>query len=1029
MIFEKSFWCKPKNMQRLTIKSWISRTAMTLLIGSITGSLFALPVDKVIKGKVTDNNGEAIPGVNIIAVETSQGTLTDMDGKYVLTVSEKAKTLRFSFVGMKTQTIEIANKTTININFESDFIGLNEVVAVGYGSMKKSDVTGSISSLKASDFVKGNIPSADLLLKGKISGVAVTATTGDPGAASRIRIRGEGSIMAGNDPLYVIDGVPFGTTGGQDGGLTGLNKTPRNPLSQIDPNDIESIEVLKDASATAIYGSRGASGVILVTTKTGKSGKALVSYNGSASVGYASKKLDLMTGDQYRAAIADTSYHLSPSIMRGGDGGANTDWQDEVFRTAVSQSHNISISGGSEGTLYNASVGYTSQDGIVIGSAMERYNARLKVSQKALNDRLTLGVNINTSVSNYDNIFVDLSQTGSKGGLMTSVMKFNPTQPVYLPDGSYNEIDLTQKEVRNPVALVKQNMDKNTISRTMATVSGSLDMIKHWLTYNINATYDINTNDRHLYWPSNSLLGMDENGRGAQAKQTSTSQLLENNFTMDHEIFPRQNLNVMAGYSYQYWVNQGMTIDRSNFLTDLFLDNNLGSGTVFKENSSYKNDNKLISFYGRINYSAYDKYLLTATIRRDGSSRFGSNNKWGMFPSLAAGWRINQEGFMKDIDFISNLKLRAGYGRTGNQEIANYLGLMLYNMSSDQYNMGGKFVTAVNIAQVANPDIKWEQSETANLGLDFGFLNNKITGSLEYYNKTTKDLLMSISVPQPSPATSMIANVGSIQIKGFEAVINGVIIDKGDFDLSVGANIAFSKDEVLSLHSGNVKQDYLLYGYATGAGIANTNSMIIQEGKPLRSFYGRKFIKYDEKTGAPVYETIANSVTKDNRTIIGNATPDFTYGFNTNFRWKRVSVDMLFRGSYGLDVFNNTALEFSNLSYLKSGFNVLQSAVTEGATVNSGTRTVSSNWIEDASFLKLDNLTIGYQVNVKKLKSIQGLKVSLSGQNLLTFTNYTGYDPEASTIDPYNPTVEGVGRDYCAYPKARTYTASISVQF
>lgn len=985
-------------------------TFIALLMLFIVQSVFAQKW--TVTGMVTDSKKEALIGVNVtVKGASTTGTITDMDGKFILDVPTGNSTLVFSYIGYITQEVPLNNQRTLNVILTDDTQALEEVVVVGYGTMKKSDLTGSVSSLTSDNFKVAPNLSAQQLMQGAFSGVNISQNSGKPGGSNTIRVRGGTSISASNDPLYVIDGVPISTSAGVNQSNISTASTdffdqePINPLSTLNPNDIESINILKDASATAIYGSRGANGVIMITTKKGKAGMRQLDYSFNLGISNVVKKLDILTGDEYRNVVTDLGLTLD-------DKGENTDWQDVIFRTAISQNHYLSFMSGGENTSFRASAGYNKQNGVLEGSGMTGANARMNVNHKALNDKLRLTMNLSYGETNSDQAPVS-NTVGSEYGssMIYEAYVFNPTYPIYDENGDYYDVPPYRV---NPASFAEELLDERATSQFLGNLTADWNFYKPF-TLQINVGYNKNTISRNSYISKSNLLGNGNNGYVSVQKLSDYSKLIET-ILKYNQIFGKHSIDAMAGYSWQYFYGEGETTKAYGFLSDNFKWYSLAAAQKVESISSYAESNTLISMYGRVNYNYADKYLLTATVRRDGSSRFGSGNKWGIFPSVAASWRISQENFFKN-DIVSDLKLRVSYGITGSQEIGNYNSLSTLGASTNGYLIGGNKITIVLPQQYTNPDLKWEQTAQTDIGLDFGFFNGKIRGSIDYYYKKTTDLLLSVAVPSPSLITSQIANVGTVTNQGIELDLAFDLIRNQKFSWDANLNLSHNKNKVVSLSNDNWTGDNMKVAPCQGAGLAGSYSQMIMPGQPIGTFYGKRFIGIVDGV-----EQYANDGESE---VIGCAQPDLTFGFGTNLQYKNWSLAINFRGSIGNDIYNNTA---NNLAYLSNlpGRNVLKEAVTSGVD-RSQAKVFSSRFIEDGSFLRLDNISLGYDFSIPKLL-ISHAKVFVSAQNLFTITGYSGVDPEVNS-EVSRTGVAPLGVDYLSYPRARTFSMGINLSF
>lgn len=942
---------------------------------------------------------------------STTGTITDIDGKYSLEIPSGNSVLVFSYIGYSTQEVKVSNQSVVDIVLKDDMQALEEVVVVGYGTMKKSDLTGSVSSITSDNFKLGTDLTPQQLMQGAFSGVNISQNSGKPGGSNTIRVRGGTSITASNDPLYVIDGVPISTSAGVNQSNIGSSTTdffdqePINPLSNINPNDIESINILKDASATAIYGSRGANGVIMITTKKGKAGMRQLDYSFNLGVSTVAKKLDVLTGDEYRKTVSELGLTLD-------DKGQNTDWQDVIFRTAISQNHYVSFMSGSENTSYRASAGYSNQNGVMEGSGMKSANARMNINHKALNDKLKLNMNISYGETNSDQAPVS-NTVGSEMGssMLYEAYVFNPTYPIYNEEGDYYDVPPYRV---NPASFSKELLDERATSQFLGNLTADWNFYKPF-TLQVNAGYNKNTINRNSYISKSNLLGNGNNGYVTVQKLSDYSKLLET-ILKYNQSFGKHNIDAMVGYSWQYFYSEGQTTKAYGFLSDNFKWYSLAAAQTVESVSSYAESNTLISMYGRINYNYADKYLLTATVRRDGSSRFGSGNKWGIFPSVAASWRISQEDFFQN-DIMSDLKLRASFGITGSQEIGNYNSLSTLGASTNGYLVGGEKITIVLPQQYTNPDLKWEQTAQTDIGIDFGFLNGKIRGSIDYYYKKTTDLLLSVAVPSPSLITTQIANVGTVTNQGIELDLSFDLMRTKNFAWDANLNLSHNKNEVVSLSNGQWTGDNMQVAPCQGQGLSGTYAQLIMPGQPIGTFYGKRFIGVVDGV-----EQFANDGEPE---VIGCAQPDLTFGLGTNLQYKNWTLSLNFRGSIGNDVYNCTA---NNLAYLSNlpGRNVLKEAVTSGVNRDQA-KVYSSRFIEDGSFVRLDNLSLGYNFSLPKLY-ISNARVFVSAQNLFVITGYSGADPEVNS-EISRTGVAPLGVDYLSYPKARIFSMGINLSF
>ncbi|MBD0285617.1 MAG: TonB-dependent receptor [Flavisolibacter sp.] len=993
--------------------AFILRNTFVVLLLLILSVYSIAQTDFPVSGKVTDANGQPLSGVTIQVKGSNTSTTSNADGTFTITAPSPNSVLTFSYVGFGVEEVAVKNRNQITLSLSPQSQSMENVVVVGYGTQRKRDVTGSVASLRPEDFNKGVVTNPQQLMQGRVAGVNVTASSGKPGGANTIRIRGGTSITADNDPLYVVDGVPLAlnnATRQSNIGTTALNvfnQEPVNPLNSINPADIASIDVLKDASATAIYGSRGANGVIIITTKKGRTGSVSTSYDTYVGVSKVAKTLKVLNADQYRQFMRDNN------IANFVDRGANTDWQKQIFRTAVAHNHNLSVSGGTENTTFRGSAGMTSQQGIIKSSGIKNYTGRLNVNHKALENKLTFDMNLSAALIDEDNAALSGDLSGEGGNVLKDALRFNPTFPVYEDNGNFAQIN---QFIINPLSYTAQLEDFRTTKRILANLSTTYNILSY-LSFNVNLGYTNEGIDVRAYIPKANPLGQGPGGVAVLQGSNHWSKLMENTLTFNKQLNEANRLNVIAGYSYQDFTDQGFRNRVSNFISDEFKYYNIGAAATREVISSYQEVSKLISFYGRANYSLLDKYLVTLTVRRDGSSKFGENRKWGVFPSGSVAWRLSSEDFFPKDGFVNDLKLRVGYGVTGSQEIANLLSRETLGARTNSYVIGGNAVTIVLPERYANPDIGWEETSQLNVGTDFQFLNNRIYGSLDYYRKNTNELLLSFTIPSPTVVSTQVANVGQVENKGIELVLGSRILAQKDFSWRADFNISANRNKVVSLSNDQFTANMIRTSLAAGYGVTNVNTQIIMPGYPLGTFYGPRFIGL--KSGVQQFEDISGdgrfSQTND-VTFLGNTQPRYTFGLSNAFNYKNFDLSFLLRGSQGAKVFNNTAMDLQRTSLLP-GQNILVSAIEEGIA-RSEQAIFSSKWIEDGSFIRMDNVTLGYNPNISNVQALRNLRFYITAQNLFLITDYTGLDPEVAG-----------GRDYMTYPRARTYMLGASVTF
>ena len=972
----------------------------------------AFPQDRLenfsVSGKVTSSDSnDGIPSVNIKIKGTNKGANSDVNGDYSLVVPNSKAILVFSFVGYLPKEVAVGSQTKINVSLIQDIKNLSEVVVVGYGSVKKSDLTGSVKSVKSDAFNKGVVNSPQELLQGKVAGVNVTSASGEPGAIQGITIRGPGGVRTGSTPLFVVDGLALDNS--STGGAT-------NPLTFLNPQDIESMDVLKDASATAIYGARGANGVILITTKKGKAGVSTISYSSSIGISNLTRPIQVFSADEYRKQVPSVGGVLED--LKG-----NTDWQKEVTRTAYTKNHNLTLAGGADKLTYYGSFGLQNQEGILKGSDLNRYTGRINVNQKFLEDRLVVEANLNGSYT--DNTRPPIE------GMVAAGITTNPTYPAYTSDGKV----AIYPNIVNPLISADLYKDVTNTNRIIGNISPSFRIAKG-LVYKLNYAVDYSTSTRDLQTSPNAVPLQE--GRLETITQKNTNSLIENYLTYSHEG-NLHNYSVLVGHSYQNIFFQKRIFSINKFpLTgvgpifnpglgqDLTLANNKPFGEAYK--------NELQSFFARVNYRFNDKYLLTATLRADGSSKFGTNNKYGFFPSFSAGWKISEEEFLKSSP-VSNLKLRAGWGQTGNQEIPSKITQALFTSvvsatTSYPLDNGTTYVAGTTYTRLANPNIQWEVSTQTNVGLDFGFLNGALTGSIDVFNKVSNSILLEVIPADPvQPAGTFWTNVEDMTItnKGLEIDLSYRHKSANGINYEIGGNSTFISNVV-----NNSPYSVIPSGSASGSGLTSATINGYINGQPIGTFFLREFTGFDDKGISTFRDTDGDKlVTDKDRIATGSALPTTMYNFYANVGYKGFDVSVNFNGVSGNKVYDNTANSNFYKNKISKGVNTTLEAVESSVESINNSAPVSTRYLKDGSFLRLNNLTLGYNFNTKALKInrwVSALRLSITGQNLFLSTNYTGYDPEVNTDRTING-VSSYGIDYLSYPKAKTFVFGLNVSF
>ena len=962
--------------------------------------------ETTIKGTVTDVNGTPLIGASIIEKGTSSGTITDVDGNYTLTVSNDA-VLSISYLGFVSQEVPTTGKTTIDIVMVEDVSQLDEIVLIGYGTQKRKDVTGAVTSVSNEDFNQGIIISPEQLLQGKVAGVNVISASGEPGSNQSITIRGQGSIRAGSAPLFVVDGFALDNTN------TGA---PTNPLNFINSQDIESIDILKDASATAIYGSRGANGVVLITTKRGKEGISKMSFSSSLGISNLAREIDVFSADEFRKNVTAIGGALE-------DFGGNTNWQKELTRTAISHNQNLVLSGGTNKLTYYASLGVQNQQGVVKNSDLKRFSGRVNVTQKLLDDRLKIDFNLNatrTTIERPDN-----------KNIIREILTFNPTLPAY--DGNGNPSVFA--DVFNPLTRLDVYDDISNTRRIIANISPSLK-IMDGLVYKLNVGIDNTSSDRDIQEKGNTLPLVEGGLNSIFVNSRNT--LIENYLTYTFDV-EDHNISLLGGHSYQE-----IFVHRREWSIDLFPDNGidprfnpgLGQELDLVDNSpvGFAIKNELQSFFGRVNYSYNYKYLFTATVRTDGSSKFGRNHRYGVFPSFAGGWRITAEDFMKSSPF-SNLKLRVGWGKTGNQEIPPKITKALFTTSvsgSSSYPLdnSGNFPAGTTFVRFANPDIQWEVSIQTNIGLDFGFLDGALTGTIDYFNKVSDNILLQVVPSDPiQPASTFWTNVEDMTItnKGLELALDYSIKNDEGFSYGLGGNIT-SIDNVVE----NSPFTVLTTGSATGAGLSSATINGYVNGEPIGAFYMKDFVGINPDGTSQFRDVNGDGLdTDEDRTMVGSALPNMLYNFYANFNYKRFDFNVNFNGVSGNKIYDNTANANFFKARLAKSLNTTASAIEFPEESIENSAPVSTRFLKNASFLRLNNMSLGYNFDTSTVGIgdwIKELRLSVTGQNLFVITDYDGYDPEVNEESIIGG-IASFGIDKQSYPKDRTIIFGLNISF
>ena len=968
----------------------------------LTGAVYAQK--GTIKGTVVDENGEPVIGANVIVKGTTNGTITDLDGNYVIPVENmKNVVLQVSYVGYNTVEEAVKGRASVPIKLQASVVNLGEVVAIGYGTQSRKEITGSVANVSEESFNKGVTRDASDLLQGKVAGLTITTGSGDVTRGAQIQLRGTSTLQNDQGPMIVIDGIPGGD------------------MSTVSPSDIESISVLKDASSAAIYGSRAAGGVILISTKRGSGSKTTINYDGYVTASTVANKPDLLNAQEWR----DANHALGKDISLYDSYNNDTDWFDEMTRTGISQQHSLSLSGGTSKSNYRASYTYMDRNGVARDNYMTRHSFRFQFQQRAINDRLRISLTGSATLTDMQMPFGD-----------DFILAYNmlPVYPVYNEDGSYFIGANHNYDQGNPV----QNQDQNYRKSRNNYFYGAGDVqftIIDGLTTKLQM-YKSRFNSDYSEWqdPRNSR-GQGDNGYARRRARTWDRNLLEWTFNYNKAFGSEEEhkIDAVAGYSWENNLYADQSSIVRNFAVVGMGADNLQSGNSLKigDVTSSRNEYKLISLFARAHYSWKERYMITATVRRDGSSKFGANNKWGWFPSVSAAWGISQEDFMENADWVNDLKLRVGYGVTGNQDgLQPYKSLDLYSASGTYYN-NGTWPTAYRLSQNANADLKWEQTSMLNIGLDFTLFDSRLNGTIEWYDKRTSDMLYNYEVSMPTYVYSTIAaNVGDMKNTGVEVLLNLDIIRNKKFTWNTSINLAHNKNEITKLSNDLYSTGRVYVGDPWIRGASGVTSHVIEEGYPVGQFYMLKCNGLDEN-GKFIIEDINGDgqITDDDRTYCGDAQPDLTYGWNNTFTWGRWDASIFFRGTIGNKVLNNPLAAYGNNTYI-DGNNAMKNDDLLKYTENSR---VCSYYIENGSFLRLDNMSIGYTFNTKKIDWLEKARIYVAAQNLFVITGYKGLDPEvenfrgeASDTDAgLSPGIEP--RNYM--PKSRSFTFGVNLTF
>jgi iron complex outermembrane receptor protein len=1002
-----------------------------------------------IRGVVVDStSNQPVADVNVVLEGTRRGAVTNADGSYVIgsvppgTYTVRARRIGF---GAPAQVVTVAPGASVTANFALDqrVAILEEVVTTGYGTQRRLAITGSVSTIDADAANVGVPTNVTNLIQGRAAGVTIVQNSGEPGAGAQIRIRGGTSISASNEPLYVIDGIPISNVETQTAGFgLGDNNSPalpRNPMNLLNPADIASISILKDAAATAIYGARAANGVILIETKKGAAGGPTIEYEFSAGRSSAPKQLEVLNGDEYRAFVAaEVAAGRMTATQQASLGTASTDWEDAIMRSGSAFNHNVSFAGGSPNTQYRASLNYLNQEGIILSSGFKRYQARVNGTHQAIDGRLRLGLNLTGSQTRDDYVSAE-NAGGFEGGVLFNSIYYNPTYPISVTNAAgatdFFELGPGAESVRNPVALAEELQDFGNSTRILGNASADLDLFAA-LTGRVNVGVDRVDGTRRTYWPRISPAGAGTGGRAEQTNRDITSLTLQTLLTFHPEYSTTQDFEVVGGYEYNENSRSDFGAGARGFTTDALGFNGLSGGSSVQIPFSYRESSKLVSFFGRANWSLMDRYFLTGVIRRDGASQFGIGNKWAVFPAISGSVRLTDAGLVPTGPF-SELRLRAGWGKVGNPAVPPYASLVLLQADGgSRYAFGDQAVTGYSPFQNPNPDLKWEETAQTNIAVDYGFLNNRFSGSLEYYVKNTTDLLLRVAVPQPAVSADRLENIGRMKNTGVEFSLDAQIINAPDRNWSAGLVFSRDRNEVV-----DIGRPFIITGRISGPGQSDAFSQRIIPGQPIGTFYGPQYVGVDaqgrqlfnrytvtrDANGIVTSRTLNGTTLApggDDFVIIGDANPAFTLGLRTQGNFGPFDLSASVNSMMGMDVLNQTAMLFGSKTSAIQARNFLRSALDD-PIANGQPVIYSDRWIEDGSFIRLQNVTVGYTFNLPFAAAARGTRVFLSADNLALFSDYEGYDPEAHS----DAGIASRGIDYLHYPRPRTITMGARVAF
>lgn len=1052
--------------------------------------LVAFGQTKTVTGIVLDGSGEPIPGVTIVVEGTTIGVVTDQDGNYKIEADPDNQVLVFSFIGFETNRLVLGGRTSVNVVLKESSISLDELVVVGYGTMKKSDLSGAVVQIKGEDLLKGN-PSSSInqAMQGKLAGVSVSQNDGAPGAGISINIRGTNSFSTGSQPLYIVDGVPFNVSSTPSGEANNNNNQTTNPLSLINPHNIESVEILKDASATAIYGSRGANGVVLITTKRGSSGNDKIEFSSNFSVSTISKKMDVLNAYEYAnyineqkvndakylgATYTDLPYpgkwnynydnngeiipgtgkyqpnpkdFLTPRVVYDSYGNSttisDTDWQDEIYETGFSQEYNLSVSGGSDKGWHSFSGNYLDQKGIIHSSGFKRYSLSTNIGRKVY-DWIELGMTLQ-----YTNTATDFAKSNAYDySIIRSALIFPPTYDPHVEPSVSDELNWL---AANPYTYVRSAKDQ-VVADNIFTSSYAEFKFTDYLKFRQNLGLSSSINNRNTYYGRHTQEGREPtNGLAGQSDNWWKGTTAESILTFDNRFNEVHHLNVMGAFTYEEGNYGGKSMSSRNFPSDLTGDFDMSQGLDPQVPQSSRGQSKLVSLLSRANYSYKSKYILTASFRRDGSSKFVEGNKYANFASGAIAWRLSEEAFIQNLGLFSNLKLRLSYGQTGNQGISSYQTLPM--LATANYPLGGGLNSG--FAELTwrgplNPDLKWETTDQYNAGLDFGFLNNRINLVVDYYYKKTSDLLQNVLIPNSTGFSGMWTNFGEVTNEGLEVSGDFFVVNNPSFKWNLNANISFNRNQIGGLEADQFAQELwysadqafiqrngmpigALYGYVEDGFYDNEAEVLSR-----KEFVGANNAVVKAMVGEVKYRDLNNDgyITEEDRTIIGDTNPDYQFGLTNNFSWRNWSMSFFVQGMVGNDIFNGNLMgvQMSNIG------NITQDAYDNRWTednaanaewpkaTNGYTRVwrISDRYVEDGSYVRLKNLNLGYNIPGGSIRGVENINIYASATNLFTITGYSWFDPD---VNAFGGDGSRRGVDIYSYPSSRTFSMGVKVTF